>query len=543
MASFVRITALLWADILAVFSMSTMMTYLTNVWKFNLTHAAAIINIWEGVKFVMPIGFALLVDTFMSDFAMLLMSSISYSIGLGFLAISTPPVLSKSLGNCSAYKPECIGHAQKILYYTALAFIAVGISGHAVSLFSFRTKQVNVQTEDENKDKDFGRKLAWHCAGNFAVPIIGGIALPYIKPWSILFGIQAICTAVATLLFLSGSYKHDKRRGSHLTNLFRDFVASASKIWHQCLRSAPTALPTGPTRKEQEKNIETVKDIKIGIRMIPMCMTFIFFGVVISIGKTYFIEQANHMNRKLGHWTVPLPIFLTFNILINYEFGKVRLSRLYCKIERRIFSGSGSQRYGPPTGIAVAMVVSVLCCITAAKVETQRHSVIKSHSLLDKPDENIPMSVFSLLPQFLLLGMVDGISRTCIDEFFQNQAPAPMKRYLTLFTHVLFGLGNMASVLLVYMVGKVSEKGEKPNWFQDTLNRSRLDNYYWTLTVLSCVILVLYILVALCYPYRESASKDVEAPQNQESAQPNEDDIQFCCCCDYLFFKWVPRVI
>ena len=149
--------------------------------------------------------------------------------GLGFLAMSTPPVLYKSTDTCSEYKPECIGHTQKVLFYTALALIAVGISGHEVALQSFyEQNKSNTENEDESK-------ILWQAlglVGVILVAVIGGIALPYIRPWAIRFGIPAICTLVATLLFLSGScqYKHVSPEGSPLTTMFRVAVATASKI-------------------------------------------------------------------------------------------------------------------------------------------------------------------------------------------------------------------------------------------------------------------------------------------------------------------------
>ena len=154
--------------------------------------------------------------------------------------MSTPPDLSNVAGNCSAYKPDCIGDAQKALFYIALALTAIGISGHITSLEPFLNQQKLNQTGD--------RKKLWNCVGNFAVillALIGSITLPYIKPWSVRFGIPAICTVLSTFLFICGScsYKHSS--------------------------------------KEEE-------DTKISIRMIPMWMTFIIFGVVISVGNTYF---------------------------------------------------------------------------------------------------------------------------------------------------------------------------------------------------------------------------------------------------------------
>ena len=80
-------------------------------------------------------------------------------------------------------------------------------------------------------------------------------------------------------------------------------------------------------------------------------------------------------------------------------------------------------------------------------------------------------------------------------------------------------------------MGKVSERRGKPNWFQYTLNKSRLDNYYWTLAVLSSVNLVLYIFIASCFSYSESASdKDGQAPNDDGSAQPFDENAGCCCC-------------
>ena len=221
------------------------------------------------------------------------------------------------------------------------------------------------------------------------------------------------------------------------------------------------------------------------IRMIPMWMTFIMCGVVISIGNTYFLEQATDMNRKVGKLKVPLPILKFF-----YDLVKDHFKGLYVKVTEKVI---------PRKGIIVAMLFSILCCITAAEVETRRLDVIRRHGLLDKPNdskEKIPMSMFWLLPQFLLLGAVDGMSNFSIDQFFTTQAPTSMSRYMKPFSHGVIGAGTVGSVLSVYVVGKVSERGGRPSWFQDTLNKSRLDNYYWTLTVLSSINLFLYILVA-----------------------------------------------
>ncbi|GMY25460.1 protein nrt1/ ptr family 5.5 [Fagus crenata] len=304
MSSFVRISVLVWADILAAYAVWVMMPYLTTVWSFNLTHAAAIVNVFTGAATIMPIGMAFLVDAFMGDKWMLLLSSLAYSFGMSFLAMSTPPVLSNVAGNCDAYKPSCIGNAQKVLFFIALALIAIGISGHIKSLESFLLQQQ--QNQNHTSDQDGSNKV-WQSVGVFALillPIVGAIALPLIKPWSIRFGIPAIY----------------------------------------------------------------------------------------------------------------------------------------------------------------------------------------------------------------------GISKYSIDYFFNAQVPESRKCYSKLFSYGVIGAGTLGSVLSVFVVGKVSESGGKPSWFRDTLNKSRLDNYYWTLTVLSSINLVLHIMVASCYPYQDPPIEEVnKASENEES--------------------------
>nr|XP_023919455.1 protein NRT1/ PTR FAMILY 5.5-like [Quercus suber]XP_023919456.1 protein NRT1/ PTR FAMILY 5.5-like [Quercus suber]XP_023919457.1 protein NRT1/ PTR FAMILY 5.5-like [Quercus suber]POF01626.1 protein nrt1/ ptr family 5.5 [Quercus suber] len=474
MASFVRITVLTWADMLTAYALFVMTPYLINVWKLNITRAAAIVNVFSGVATIMPIGMAFLVDAFMGDYWMLLLSSIAYSFGLSFLAMSTPHVLPDAARNCDAHKPGCIGDAQKILFYAALALIAIGIAGHITSLESFLKQHM-----EENPTL---RKVV-AVVSVIIFPIVGCIALPYIKPWSVRFGIPAICTVVATFLFTTGS---------------RSYSCSRPPGSLRCLDKAAIEVQT-----QNQEQIEQSRWMVI--RMIPMWMTFIMCGVVISIGNTYFLDQANDMNRKLGKLKVPLLIFKFF-----YDLVKEKFHEQYVKVTKKLMI---RERYVPPIGIFVAMLFSILCCITAARVETRRLDMISRHLLLDKlndSNEKIPMSMFWLLPQFLLLGAVEGMSNFSIDQFFTNQAPASMSRYSKLFRHGVIGTGTVGSVLSVYVVGKFSERGGRTNWFQDTLNKSRLDNYYWTLTVLSSINLFLYILVALQYTYRDPPDEDAD---------------------------------
>lgn len=259
--------------------------------------------------------------------------------------------------------------------------------------------------------------------------------------------------------------------------------------------------------------------------MIPICLTFIIPGVVSSIGLTYFLEQADHLNRKVGKLSVPLPILLWF-----YDIAKSQFASIFVTFVNS-FGESRNKKYAPAIGIAMSMILAILCCITAGKVETRRLDVIRSHGLTEKPDEKIPMSMFWLLPQFLLLGGFDGVSEISISCFFIDQFPPLMFTYAAHIVIGVFGVGTMGSVLCVYLVGIISERKGQENWFQDTLNKSRLDNYYWVLTALTAANLVVFIVFAVWYAYRDSRLGDLEEPEFEETDEPFDNDPKYCCCC------------
>ncbi|KAL6203090.1 hypothetical protein ACLB2K_026793 [Fragaria x ananassa] len=213
------------------------------------------------------------------------------------------------------------------------------------------------------------------------------------------------------------------------------------------------------------------------------------------------------------------------------------------------------------------MALAILCCMTAALVENRRLGVVKRHGLLDKPDEPVPMTMFWLLPQFLLVGGVCGLSEKSIALFYtdvvlrwpklekdvdmqaKEKSKSPMdeakvfkpkkndedhgsqekqeskstkkddeeenidperekqklkRLYIDFFVDALEGVGNIGSVVIVYVMEEI-----KPTWFQETVNNSRLDNYYWTLAALTATNLVIFIPV-IFYLLRVNAEAGAE---------------------------------
>ncbi|KAL1549162.1 protein NRT1/ PTR FAMILY 5.5-like isoform X2 [Salvia divinorum] len=552
MGSYVRISALLWSDILVYYALFVMQNYLTKVWKISFVNAAGILNIWGGISMILPVFFLFLVDTLLGNRKMLLISSISYSLGIGLVTMSTPPFLADATGTCKDYSPKCIHRPQKVLFYIGMALIAVGGAGNFISVKPFLDEQRVENEHDSNEGAREFCKLPFFIVV-VIVPIVGAVALPFVKPWSLRFGIPAIFTAAAALLFLSGvflrgslAYKEVQPQGSPITSVCRVFFAAACKISQpfpdddrylykesgkendgfshtrilRCLEKAAIILPNENPETANKGwglcSISEVEDAKIAVRMFPMCTTFIVCGIVSSFGNTYFIEQANRMNRRVGNWKVPLQVLL---LLSQWAKSFLFTSRAKCLIKKY-------GKHGPPMGIAVAMIFSILCCITAAKMELHRLKVIEKHGLLEKPDNNIPMSVFLLLFQFVLLAGLDTFFEMSVTEFYKDQSPKCMVKYLSCFARGVSGLGFMSGVLSVYVVGKLSEAWGNKSWFQSTLNKSRLDRYYWVLAGLSTVNLVVFMFVACSYRYKtpDGPGRNVDRPARGVTALPPDEN-------------------
>ena len=65
--------------------MCVMMTYLTNVWKLDLTQAAAIVNVFTGAANIMPLAMSVLADAYLGHYCMVLLANLAYS----FVSIQT----------------------------------------------------------------------------------------------------------------------------------------------------------------------------------------------------------------------------------------------------------------------------------------------------------------------------------------------------------------------------------------------------------------------------------------------------------------------
>lgn len=223
--------------------------------------------------------------------------------------------------------------------------------------------------------------------------------------------------------------------------------------------------------------------------------------------NTLFVKQGTTLDRHLGqHFQIPaasLGSFVTLSMLISvpmYDRYFVPFMHKKTKIPRGI---TLLQRVGIGFGI------QLLAIGTAYLVEVRRMHVIKIDNTLG-PKEVVPMTIFWLLPQYVLLGVADVFNAIGLLEFFYDQSPEDMQSLGTTFFTSGIGVGNFLNGLLVTMVDKVTGRNGEKSWIGKNLNDSHLDYYYGFLLVISTINLGAFLWASSKYVYKREESMEAK---------------------------------
>ncbi|KAH9602819.1 hypothetical protein KSS87_004887 [Heliosperma pusillum] len=410
----------------------------------------------------------------------------------------------------------------EVLFYLAIYLVSFATGGYKPCLQSFGADQF-----DENNAKERRQKMSffnwWNislCCGIF----FGVTLIVYMQDnvaWGLGFLILAITMAVSLLVFICGRpfyrYKNSPL-GSPLTTLLQVFVAAfvkrnlpspsdpsflyevsmspdKSSLSHtdrlRCLDKAAIIEDDGndgqPASQWRLARVTQVEELKLVINMIPIWLSCLVFGVGIAQGTTFFIKQGSVMNRRISkHFEIP-----PATLFIMTAIGMVITVALYDKVLLRYVRKSTKNERGINilTRIGIGMAILVIAIIVSALVETKR---------LTSARNGVKLSAFWLAPQFLLLGIGDGFSLVGMQEYFYDQVPDSMRSMgLALYLSVI-GVGSFLSTFLIIVVNKLSTK----KGIGKDLNNSRLDYFYWFLTVIFVVNLCVFVFLARNYRYK-----------------------------------------
>ncbi|KAK4728537.1 hypothetical protein R3W88_021525 [Solanum pinnatisectum] len=523
-----------------------LVTYLTGTMHLGNANSANNVTNFLGTSFMLTLLGGFVADTFLGRYLTIGIFTTIQAMGVTILTISTiipslrPPKCEPGSSTCIPASGE-----QLMVLYIALYMTALGTGGLKSSVSGFGSDQF-----DETDKKERGQMIKFFNWFFFFINVgsLGAVTiLVYIqdnlgREWG--YGICACAIVIGLVIFLSGTrkYRFKKLVGSPLTQIASVFVAALRKK-HLELPSDPSLLfniddiPGDGNKKAKQRlphskeyrfldkaaikvndlesagftavnkwNLSTltdVEEVKLVLRMLPTWATTIMFWTVYAQMTTFSVSQATTMDRHIGKFEIPpasLTLFFVGSILVTCVF----YDRVVVPIAKRVLNNP--QGLSPLQRIAVGLVLSIIAMIAAALTEVKRLNVAHLHGLTNDANAMIPLSVFWLVPQFLLVGAGEAFTYIGQLDFFLRECPKGMKTMSTgLFLSTL-SLGFFFSSILVTIVHKVT--GNKP-WLADNLNQGKLYDFYWLLAILSVLNLMIFLFFSRRYVYKEKRLAEV----------------------------------
>ncbi|KAH7573122.1 hypothetical protein JRO89_XS03G0072300 [Xanthoceras sorbifolium] len=436
-----------------------------------------------------------------------------------------------------------------ILYIAGILLLAVGEAGLRPLLHEFLVDQLSeheseINTDDdgvedraeervENRVEDAAddrvkaRKRVWWIVAWVCSVVTTFIISNY--SWEIIFLSSTSLLAGTFTLFLSGiPFYHSTKfigAGSSLFNFFPVLKASLLKC-HLNYPSSPDLFfqnygnkthlsprlkilrwldkaaiiessNNGPEQQERAGRLCTVTQVeesKFLLKMIPMWSTFLVIGLAASTGDTFSSEQGRHLDST---------DFTFYMVIFVKPISQATSSFLFKKFLTSKKGASNSQlKLGKIVRIWFGMVLCAIFCAVAWRVEVHRLQIVDRKR--NNPNEEISsMSIFWLVPQYCLLGLMEGSGTDGLEEFMIDELPKSLKIYASAMNgFVINGIGNFLGILYV---------NANRQLFSATLSKSRLDKYYLRLLILSLLNICYYCPISTIYrPIHDTQADMVE---------------------------------
>ncbi|KAF8403629.1 hypothetical protein HHK36_011733 [Tetracentron sinense] len=508
------------AERFAYYGMSgNLITYLTNVLHQSTATAAKNVNTWSGVSTLLPLLGAFIADTYLGRFKTILFASLIYDVGLVMLVISVSVIPLRF---------------RYVTFFFSLYMVAVGEGGHRPCVQTFGADQFD---EDKKAKSSFFNWWYFGICGGAAAAMFIVIYIQDNVGWAVGFGIPAVAMVLALVLFLLGQrlYRRQIPSGSPLTRVAQVFVAACrkrrltvSQDGHgECWDGEGMGVqPSGRTLTHTNQfkfldkstfsddldassttinnwrlcSISQVEEAKALLRLIPIWLSCLMYAILFAQSGTFFTKQGSTMVTKIGsHFSIPpasLQVFIGIVVVIIVPI----YDRILVPITRNIT--------GLPSGITMLQRIgmgiffSTVTMIVAALVEARRLSIAKEYGLLDQPKATVPMSVWWLLPQYVIAGVSDVFAIVRLQELFYDQIPKEMRSIGAAAYLSVLGVGSLLSSAVISIVQLISTRcGDE--WLVDNLNRAHLNYYYWLLAGLNTLALCVYVVVARCFVYKK----------------------------------------
>ncbi|CAK8572077.1 unnamed protein product [Lathyrus sativus] len=538
---------------------SNLILYLTKKLNQGTVTASNNVTNWVGTIWITPILGAYVADAHLGRFWTFLIASTIYLSGMSLLTLAVslsslkpPPCTEIDLTKCKRAST-----LQLAVFYGALYTLAIGTGGTKPNISTIGADQF-----DDFHPKEKSHKLSffnWWMFSIFFGTLFANTVLVYVQDnvgWTLGYALPTLGLAISIMIFLAGTpfYRHKLPAGSTFTRMARVIVAALrkrkvpipndTKELYELdmveyakkgsntyrIDSTPTlrfldkaCVKTGSTSPWMLCTVTHVEETKQMLRMIPILVATFVPSTMVAQINTLFVKQGTTLDRQIGSFKIPpasLGAFVTLSLLVCV----VLYDRFFVKIMQRITRNPRGitllQRMG------IGLVIHTIIMVIASFTERYRLSVAKEHGLVESGGQ-VPLSIFILLPQFILMGTADAFLEVAKIEFFYDQAPESMKSVGTSYSSTTIGIGNFISSFLLSTVSHITKQHGHRGWILNNLNESHLDYYYAFFALLNLLNLVFFAIVTRFYVYRVEVSDSIQvlAEELKEKRMANQVDL------------------
>ncbi|XP_045808959.1 protein NRT1/ PTR FAMILY 5.2-like isoform X1 [Trifolium pratense] len=526
---------------------SNLILYLTKELHQGTVTSSNNVNNWVGTVFITPVLGAYIADTHLGRYRTFVISALIYLLGMCLLTLSVslpslkpPECHEMDVTNCKEAST-----LQLVVLYVSLYIIAVGTGGTKPNISTIGADQF-----DDFDPKQKSLKLSffnWWMSSIVIGSLFAFTVIVYIQDtvsWSLGYALPTIGLAISIITFLAGTpfYRHKSLSGSPFISIAKVIVAATRK-WCVVVPEDPKELyelsleeytkigkfkidPT-PTFRFLNKAcvdagsstssewmicpITQVEETKQILNLIPIWVATFIPSAMIAQMNTLFVKQGTTLDRSIGNFKIP-PSSLNAITILTMIITYILYERFFVRFMQRLTKN--------PRGItllqrmSIGFIIHIVIMIVSYMAERQRLCKAKEHGVIEN-GEQVPLSIFILAPQFVLMGIAEALLEGAKIEYFYDQAPESMKSIGTSYSLTTTGVGSFLSSSLLTTVAHITEKHSQKGWFLNNLNACHLDYYYAFLALLNILNFIFFMIVSKNYVYRAEVSDSLQVLETE----------------------------
>ncbi|XP_050139591.1 protein NRT1/ PTR FAMILY 2.6-like isoform X4 [Malus sylvestris] len=505
---------------------SNLIVFLIEEFNVNSIDAAQISNVVYGSFSFFPIIGAIIADSFFGSFYVISISSCISLLGIVLLVL-TATLNSLKPQPCATGSKLCqpTSALQYAVLYTGITLASLGLGGTRYTLATLGANQFD-------KPKHQASFFNWFFFTLYSSTVVAFTVIVYVEDnvsfkWG--FGLCVIANLIGMAIFFSGSrfYKFDKPQGSPFVGFGRVIVASVRKTslklsterkdyyyGHDGMTNNVAAATLSKSfrflnraAQKIEGDVKSdgsiakpwslcttqqVEDFKTVLRIFPLWSTALFLATPTAIQSSMSVLQALTMDRHIGpHFKMPSGSVIVI-VLFSTSVFLTLIDRFLCPMWQK-FTG---QFPSPLQRVGVGHVLTILSMAVSAVMESKRLKIVQEHHLQDQPGTIVPMSIFWLFPQLVLIGIGEAFHFPGQVALYYQEFPMSLRSTSTAMISLIIGIAYYVSTGVVNVVQRVT------GWLPNNLNNGKLDNVYWMLAVLGVINFGYYLVCSKLYKYQ-----------------------------------------